>query len=383
MDGMPDKKFMVWTLVPLHRLSTTTEQAARAYEFVQWVKEQWLTEDGNHHPNIYIFNFFSLAAEMNTNPTNGKQYCLKYDYEYSHTSNNSHPNTLANTTIGPLFAQEVVKALSSNLITNILVSSLFGAPSITTHKGTLQLSASVLPADARTKNVNWSVVNITGKASISASGLVTAEKDVTVKAIATGTDGSGVKGELLINISNQIVLTEKLTIIDSLKNDTINGIGTKVSMDAIISPINATNQTVTWSVENLTGQACIDTDGLLTTYSQGTIKVIAKANDESNIITKREYLIAIPNFNQSYENSISFKVFSIPSERKIRIHIDKMPIGKVSLAIINLAGKKIIEQNIYNPITECTLYQYQQSLYFISLKIKNMLTTKKIFLNPL
>lgn len=58
MDQMPEKKFMLWTLVPLHRLATNAAAAARANEFVNWVKTQWLSEDGNVHPNIYIYSTF-------------------------------------------------------------------------------------------------------------------------------------------------------------------------------------------------------------------------------------------------------------------------------------------------------------------------------------
>ena len=128
MDEMPDKKFMVLTLVPLHRLSVSAECAMRANEFVNWVKKQWLTEDGRKHSNIFIFDFFSLAAEMNENPAKGKQFCLKYDYESNHTSDDSHPNTLAYQTIGPAFAQAVVKALSTNnsatsMVENIHISN--------------------------------------------------------------------------------------------------------------------------------------------------------------------------------------------------------------------------------------------------------------------
>jgi len=108
MDQYPGKKFIVWTLAPLHRLETTTEEASRAREFVNWVKSSWLTEDGKAHPNIYIFDFYGLVAESNPTPVNGKVNCLKYEYEKSHTVVDSHPNTLANTTVGPLFAQFIV-----------------------------------------------------------------------------------------------------------------------------------------------------------------------------------------------------------------------------------------------------------------------------------
>jgi len=111
MDQYPGTKFIVWTLAPLHRNATNSEQAGRAYEFVQWVKDAWLLEDGKDHPNVYIFDFFSLAAEMDPNPVNGAQYCLKYDYEGDHEGSDSHPNTLANETIGPVFAQFVIDVI--------------------------------------------------------------------------------------------------------------------------------------------------------------------------------------------------------------------------------------------------------------------------------
>lgn len=111
MDQYPGKKFIIWTLAPLHRLETTTEEAARAREFVNWVKTSWLTEDGKAHPNIFIFDFFGLVAESNLTPVTGKVNCLKYEYEKSHTVVDSHPNLLANQTVGPQFSQFIINTL--------------------------------------------------------------------------------------------------------------------------------------------------------------------------------------------------------------------------------------------------------------------------------
>jgi hypothetical protein len=116
MDSYPNKKFIIWTLAPLHRLETYNDEPAKARQFVDWVKTSWLTEDGKSHPNIYIFDFFGYAAESNPAPVNGKFNCLKYDYEVSHTAdNNSHPNTLANQTIGPIFAEFIVNTIKNQL----------------------------------------------------------------------------------------------------------------------------------------------------------------------------------------------------------------------------------------------------------------------------
>lgn len=113
-DQYPNNKFMVWTLAPLHRNATNSDQANRAAQFVDWVKNTWLTEDGNQHLNVVIFDFFGLAAEQNANPAQGEQYCLKYEYEGNHNGSDSHPNTLANQTIGPLFAADIAAELTES-----------------------------------------------------------------------------------------------------------------------------------------------------------------------------------------------------------------------------------------------------------------------------
>ena len=470
MDGLPDKKFMVWTLVPLHRLATTTEQAARAYEFVQWVKEQWLTEDGKQHSNIFIFDFFSLAAEMNKNPANGKQYCLKYDYEYSHTSNDSHPNTLANATIGPLFAQAAIKVLTTNYhITNISIKAPNGAASIDTDNGTLQLHTEIIPVDALNKTVTWSVYNETGKASISVSGLLTAENNGTVKVIAAAKDGSGIKGELQITISNQIIpvesvtvnspsgnaitadkgtlqlqavvlpddastktvtwsvinetgkaaisssglltaenngtvkviaiakdgsgikaevridilnqtiLIQNITIMDTLKKDTIYGTGINLPLIASLTPDNATNQKVNWFVENLTGMATISSDGVLTTQSFGTVKVIAKAMDGSNIISEKEYQIDIPVLNHSYKKNIDFQVHCYSEDKRIQVQLNFDPTEVVILEVRNLLGQKLLEQKIHSSTTNF-FPNSSGHIFLIILRFKNQVRTKMILL---
>lgn len=115
MDNMPTQKFMIWTLAPLHRLATNPDQAGRAHEFVEWVKNDFLTEDDKEHPNIYIFDFYGLVAQLDTNTTDNDLYCLKYEYEGSHISSDSHPNTAANEYVGPFFARAVVNALADTL----------------------------------------------------------------------------------------------------------------------------------------------------------------------------------------------------------------------------------------------------------------------------
>jgi len=180
----------------------------------------------------------------------------------------------------------LVLTISNQIIpvTIITVSGAGGATSITTNKGTIQLSAVVLPANATNASVTWSLVNGTGQATISATGLVTAINNGTVTARATANDGSGILGTLVLTISNQIIPVTIITVSGAggATSITINK-GT-IQLSAVVLPANATNASVTWSIVNGTGQASIDAAGLVTAMDNGTVTARATANDGSGIL---------------------------------------------------------------------------------------------------
>jgi uncharacterized protein YjdB len=80
---------------------------------------------------------------------------------------------------------------------------------ITTDKGTYQVVATVVPTNATDKSLTWS---ITGPATITQTGLVTATGNGTAVVTATAKDGSGVSGTLSIPISGQKVLVTGITL---------------------------------------------------------------------------------------------------------------------------------------------------------------------------
>ncbi|HEB69780.1 MAG TPA: hypothetical protein ENI88_09190 [Desulfobulbus sp.] len=98
LQQYPNTLFIFWTGAPLHRLATTPEKADRARQFATWVKNEMLT--GGTYPNIRVFDYFDLTA--------GADNMLRYEYEKSHTGSDSHPNTLAATDVGPVFAQFII-----------------------------------------------------------------------------------------------------------------------------------------------------------------------------------------------------------------------------------------------------------------------------------
>jgi len=168
-------------------------------------------------------------------------------------------------------------------VSGVTVSASGGTASITATNGTLQLSASVLPANATDKSVTWSIINGTGQATISPTGLVTAVSTGTVTARATARDGSGVYGSLVITISNQVVPVSGITVTTSSGTASIAATNGTLQLSASVLPINATDKSVTWSIINGTGQATISSSGLVTAVSNGTVTARATSRDGSGV----------------------------------------------------------------------------------------------------
>lgn len=68
-------------------------------------------------------------------------------------------------------------------------------------------------------------------------------------------------------------------------------LGETLQLSATVQPNNATNKTVDWSVENITGAATIDGSGLLTTTGVGVVNVKATARDGSGVVGSLEIVI--------------------------------------------------------------------------------------------
>ncbi len=105
MDQHPDRIFIVVTPPPLNPAATNAENAARARAFADWLtSEEFL--DG--HANVFAFDLFDLLAEGD--PSAPDANMLRADYR---EEEDSHPNELANQTIGPLFADFIVESVQS------------------------------------------------------------------------------------------------------------------------------------------------------------------------------------------------------------------------------------------------------------------------------
>jgi hypothetical protein len=168
-------------------------------------------------------------------------------------------------------------------VTELTVTGEGGAASVV-NGGTLQMHAAANASATTSTSVTWSVPEDNEVATIDANGLLTAIGLGTVTVTATSVSAPGVTGTLNVTVTAAPVALTGLTVTGEGNATTVNSGGT-LQMIATPTPAEATNASVTWSVENGTGTATIDEDtGVLTGgETMGTVTVTATSDADGDI----------------------------------------------------------------------------------------------------
>jgi uncharacterized protein YjdB len=182
--------------------------------------------------------------------------------------------------------------LGNKKVEGIVVTGAEKATTIEVNDGTLQMSAAIAPFYAENKEVDWTVEDGTGKATITAAGLLKASRNGTVTVKATAKDGSKVYGTTVITLSNQVVEVESIAVTGAEGAKVIATAGGTLQMSAAVLPADAADKAVVWSVERGTGKATISEAGLLTAVLDGTVTVKATAHDGSGIVGSLEVTLS-------------------------------------------------------------------------------------------
>lgn len=155
-------------------------------------------------------------------------------------------------------------------VTSVTVSST-GNVATVTKGGTVQMLATVLPAAASNKSVTWSVVDGSGKATISSSGVLTGVSAGTVTVKATSKDGSGKIGAkvMTVGVASSGTIAATTTIANGTANPTIL---VNLTNDTFTSSANITsNWTVASGTTGLTVSSISKiSDTQVMIYTKGT-----------------------------------------------------------------------------------------------------------------
>lgn len=163
------------------------------------------------------------------------------------------------------------------LVTGITVSG----PSEVEPGNKYSYSASVTPYTATNTKVSWSTDG-DSNFYIDQNGYLnmTEQATGTITVTATAMDGSGVSGSMTVTVTEPVpVLVEQITV----KGPENVVAGETVSYTAVVTPKDADNTDVVWSVDN---DGCtIDNNGVMTvdTDASGSVTVTATAADGSGV----------------------------------------------------------------------------------------------------
>lgn len=138
---------------------------------------------------------------------------------------------------------------------------------------TVQLNASVSPVNATDKRVSWTSDN-TSVATVSGSGLVTAQSAGNATITCRAKDGSGKYAVCSITVK-ETIQPENITL--SMSNASLTE-GETLQLIATISPSDAADKTVTWMSDNA-AVATVGANGLVTARSVGVANIIATTSN--------------------------------------------------------------------------------------------------------
>ena len=100
MLEFPETKFIIWTPTALVESDTNKDDAERANEFSEWVKNVWDSKGDN----IFLWDFRDLQVEGG----------LYFKSNYALDINDSHPNKEFSRKVAPYFCKRIVDIIEGN-----------------------------------------------------------------------------------------------------------------------------------------------------------------------------------------------------------------------------------------------------------------------------
>ncbi len=248
----------------------------------------------------------------------------------------------------------------------------------------LEIDAFFIPAD-QGQALTWSVNNTSGEATLEPG-----EKHCIVTGVAAGTVTI-----TATTADSSITSSIDITIVDSGSDVWVNAIlvqtegeaasittpGGSIQMLAAVFPVNATDPSFTWSVENQTGSATISETGQLTAVSDGIVRVIATANDPSKTFGFMD--ITIDQTAAVFDESIDKLITIFPNPATKVVNITNAGNNSVKLTIVDIAGKVVRQFDLKSNSKSIDVSALKRGMYIVNIQLlnNNHVFQKKLILN--
>ncbi|MFW6222413.1 MAG: T9SS type A sorting domain-containing protein, partial [Bacteroidota bacterium] len=175
----------------------------------------------------------------------------------------------------------------------------------------------------------------------------------------------------------QIVNTIHVT---SANGETEIYVDSALQMHAEVFPDYALNDSVAWSVDQ-ESIATINSNGMLTGTSPGTVTVTATSTDGTLVEDTKDITVLATNSSTIYfdVNDVEISIYPVPAKSVINIASEKTMSGIIKL--MDVSGKTLIKTMIdKNKKKTIDVSELQTGVYFIQLEINEKLINKKLII---
>ena len=166
--------------------------------------------------------------------------------------------------------------------------------------GTSTLTASLIPSNTTQKGLTWSV-SPTGVATVS-NGVITPVTQGSCTITCSSSENPSVYATCLLTITEAVTLISEITLDKTQLNLSMDN---TVTLNATITPSNASNQSVTWSASN--SNVTLSPSGLsctVTPEANGPVTITVTANDGSGVSSTCSVLVYTGNLEDPLPNAV-------------------------------------------------------------------------------
>ncbi len=316
----------------------------------------YATEANNHTVYVYV----------TLNNANGSIVCIK-DFEgntepivqftYKPSSVQYSTHSLVADENGTIYYKNDAKylfALESTPSIDVTGLSLNVSQHSVEKGTTYQLTVTVSPNNATTKNIIWSSNN-NAIATVDANGLVTAVSAGTAIITAMTEDG-GFTATCSITVTKPVVYVAEISLSHTSASLTR---GEKLALIATIAPSNANNKTLSWSSDDET-VATVDENGTVTAGSGGIANITAKTTD-GGFIAVCQITVSYPTGLDDVKNA-NLKVY--PTVTTGTIHIVQPEMNQL-VQIIDYSGQIVQTEKLQAGENTININSNAKGVYFV------------------
>ncbi len=153
--------------------------------------------------------------------------------------------------------------------------------------------------------------------------------------------------------------------------------GAFMQITAEVLPENAIDKTVTWEVEYGTGIAIIDENGLLMGIQDGTVTVIAKANDASGVQGTLEITVGD---DTSVNDPFASKLIVYPNPvRDVMNIVSDVVMDEVR--VINVIGQMVYSASVNDKTYQMPVGDIKEGVYLVQVAAGDFIQIKRVIIS--